>query len=438
MDFEKICMMFMMKEPYYGIILSSMERLPTDKIKTLAVGKSGNVFQLMYNTKFTDTLSIEETLVCIKHELLHLAFNHFTLFETEPKSSQEQMLRNIAADMEVNCYVDQTIAHKLAFCLPENKGWDKMLGTLTYYKMLLEEQKKKEEEKKAQTKPEQQSQQQPQNQPDSSSLENNDDENTEDVKESKNRNTATSSTSDSNHSETLEEQTFDDHSYWPKSTSEEETELLKQTIEEILVYAAEETEKSCNPIPQELTNIVKIIRDKKKPKAVADWKRFFRRNLGNSFSEMIRKSKMRQSKRFPDSAGNRHQRKAHILVGIDTSGSISMPEYNEFFNQIKTLSSTATFHVVECDSAIRYEYDFTGIVPQTVHGHGGTNFQPVIDYFNKNYKQYESLVYFTDGCASIPKDTPKSTLWVISSQGDKDRRKYTKNGASVVFIPSKN
>lgn len=434
MDFEKICMMFMMEEPYYGIILSSMERLPTDKIATLAVAKSGNVFQLLYNTKFTNTLSIDETLVCIKHELLHLAFNHFTLWETQPASAKEQHVRNMAADMEVNCYLNEAIIKKLTGCLPKDKGWDKMLGTLTYYKRLLEEQKKKEEEK----------QQELQNQsndsfPDNEKTDETEDEGTEKADSNTSENTEDpSKLEESEDIESLEPCGFDDHSYWPTSSSEEEAEVLKQTIEDLIVYAAEETEKAGGTVPTELSQTVKIIRDKKKPRAITDWKKYFRRNLGNSFSEVIRKSKMRQSKRFEGSAGNRHRRKANILVGIDTSGSVSMPEYNEFFNQIKTLSSIANFHVVECDTSIEYEYDFTGIIPQTVHGHGGTSFQPVIDYFNANYKQYEALVYFTDGYAPIPKNTPRSTIWVISSKGDKDRKKYTKTGASVVFIPSKN
>ena len=38
----------------------------------------------------------------------------------------------------------------------------------------------------------------------------------------------------------------------------------------------------------------------------------------------------------------------------------------------------------------------------------------------------------------IPKDTPKETLWVISSRGDHDRKKYTVNGASSVFIKPRN
>jgi len=72
-----------------------------------------------------------------------------------------------------------------------------------------------------------------------------------------------------------------------------------------------------------------------------------------------------------------------------------------------------------------------------LHGGGGTSFQPPIDLFLKDRRKYDALVYFTDGEASIPSNTPKDTLWVISSKGDKDRAKYRVNGASVVFIPKK-
>ena len=113
-----------------------------------------------------------------------------------------------------------------------------------------------------------------------------------------------------------------------------------------------------------------------------------------------------------------------------------MPEYQEFFGQIRTLTSVADFHIVECDAIIQHEYDYRGTPNMTLHGGGGTLFEPVIDLFNKDKKKYDALIYFTDGYASIPKDTPKDTLWVISSKGDQsDRKKYQVNGASVAFIP---
>jgi len=176
---------------------------------------------------------------------------------------------------------------------------------------------------------------------------------------------------------------------------------------------------------------------RKKPRPIADWRRYFRRYIGNEFSELIRKSKKRESKRFPDAAGNRHQRKSHILVGIDTSGSVSMPEYMEFFGQIKTLSEKATFHVVECDAVIQHEYDYKGKPNEMLHGGGGTSFIPVINLFIANRKKYDALIYFTDGYCYIPDNTPRETLWVISSSGDHNRKKYSVNGAKSVFIPKK-
>ena len=214
-----------------------------------------------------------------------------------------------------------------------------------------------------------------------------------------------------------------------------EQEYTRNLVESLIQLAAEEVEKNRGTIPGEMLQKIEKIRQK--PRPVTDWKRYFRRYLGNEFTDLIRKSKKRESKRFPDAAGNRHQRKSYILVAVDTSGSICMPEYKEFFGQIKTLSETASFHVVECDSTIQHEYEFTGLIPETVHGDGGTDFQPVITLFNNNRRKYDALVYFTDGYSDIPNDTPKETLWVISSDGNHDRQRYRKNGASVVFIPKK-
>ena len=228
---------------------------------------------------------------------------------------------------------------------------------------------------------------------------------------------------------------FDDHSMWPDDLTQTEMETIASQIDELLAFAAEEVEKNQGTIPGEMVGRIEKIR--KKPRPVADWKRYFRRYIGNEFSELIRKSKKRESRRFPDAAGNRHQRKSHILVGIDTSGSVSMPEYREFFGQIKTLMQNCTFHVVECDADIQHEYEFNGKIHETLHGGGGTDFQPVIDMYRANRRKYEGLVYFTDGGASIPDNTPKETLWVISSKGDHRRSRYRVNGASVVIIPSK-
>lgn len=419
MEFEKTCMLFSMREPYYGIVLSSMKRIPTEKIDTIGVTRMGNVFALLYNTKFVENLSIEETLTVLKHEMLHIAFNHFSLFDTVPTSQDEQILRNYATDMEVNSYIKISNIERLKPIIPDIFGWNKQQGTMWYYtelqKMLSKHSQK---------------------QPKDSTRDNNNGNSGQTDKDKQSSQPQFQTNSNTvfplNNSSVF----MDDHSIWPKDQTEAEIELTRQMTDELLVYAAEETTKNFGDIPSELTMLIETAKAKKRPKPVTDWRRYFRRYLGNEFSELIRKTKRRESRRFPDAIGNTHKRKSHILVGIDTSGSISMPEYNEFFEQIKTLSSCATFQIVECDSKIQYEYTFKKKQNDKVHGGGGTNFKPVIDLFLSQRKNYDALVYFTDGCAIIPKNTPKETLWVISSNGDK-KKNYKINGASVVFIPSK-
>ena len=456
MDLEKIGMIFTGQEPYYGILFSSMDRIPTKKIDTIGVGRSGNVFKLYYNPDFVGKFDIDTTLQLLKHEMLHVAFNSFAIWDGVDKNDPPEIhkLRNVAADLEINGYLDRSKVQKEAggmWC--EDFGWPKYEGTREYFRKLLQMATPKPQQQQAQAQNpqqpcnggqggQQQQQSQPQNKnnqnPSSNGGSSASGSNGTDEQEGQGGSQSSNDSDPQVSKEFVDSlSSFDDHSQWPDDISDAEMEQLKQVIDDMLVFAAEEVEKGRGTIPGELVGKLTELR-KKRPKPITDWKRHFRRYLGNEFSEFIRKSKKRESRRFPDAAGNRHRRKSHILVAIDTSGSVSMPEYREFFGQIKTLTATADFHVVECDATIQYEYEYRGRPNENLHGGGGTDFQPVIDLFNNNKKLYDALVYFTDGGSWIPNDTPKDTLWVISSQGDQsDRNRYRVNGASVAFIPKK-
>ena len=471
MDFEKICMMFTMQEPYYGILLSAMERVSTPKVSTLGVGRAGNVFKLYYNPSFVNRFSTDTVIQLLKHEVLHVAFNHFTIWNGEDLHESQGMhtMRNAALDLEINGYIDRSVMDKTAGGVwPEDFGWEKYAGAREYFRRIIQmnqDQQQQEQQAQAQnpkqpcdgglggqsqqpsspqtqTQPQSQSQSTSQSQPQQSQGQQSQPSNgggqPQQGQGQGQQQPQPQQPNPDELSEQMEEklsQSFDDHSEWPDDDDESMAEQLKQVVDDLLVFAEEEVQKSHGTIPAEMVGRLEGIK-KKKPKPVADWKRYFRRYLGNEFSEFIRKSKKRESRRFPDAAGNRHRRKSHILVAIDTSDSVSMPEYREFFGQIKTLTATADFHVLECDARIQHEYDFKGRPSEVLHGGGGTDFQPVVDYYNEHRKLYDALVYFTDGYCNIPADTPKDTLWVVSSQGDQsDRKKYRVNGASVAFIP---
>lgn len=446
MDFEKICMMFTMQEPFYGVMLSSMNRTPTDIIPTLGVRRSGKVFQLCYNPKYIESLPTDSVLELLKHEVLHIALGHFTLWDFPAITQEENDIRNSAEDLEVNCYLKKDIIKSLNGLLPEVFGWENRAGTVEYHKRLTQKVSEMKQQmgsfKGNQNDQDQNNQNQNENQ-ESNSNNQSQDPKTSPQSNSPQRNKSnqaenkpqSQNAKNSSGKQRLNEQLgkgdmLDDHSMWPKDEAEKEE--IQTQVDSLLVYAAEEVEKSCGEIPGELKKRIELLR--KKPKPVTDWKRYCRRYIGNSFSDEIKRSKKRESKRFPDAAGKRHRRKSRILVAIDTSGSISMPEYQEFMGQIKTLDEHAEFHVLECDTEIQHEYEFRGIIPDTVHGGGGTSFYPPVEYFHKHKKEFDSLIYFTDGLSSVPHNLPKKTLWVLSSKGIKDKSKLRVNGASVVQI----
>jgi predicted metal-dependent peptidase len=433
MDFEKICMMFTMQEPFYGILLSAMNKEPCTQHPSIGVGISGNVFKLTYNPDWLNNLPVDTQLELLKHEILHLAFNHPTMWTREEEMDPAMHdLHNQACDYEVNCYIDRTkIPKEIGGCFVEDKSWDKCLGAKEYFARLLKEYQSQPQQQnvKNPNKPCNggggESEQNNQDQNDSTSQDNQ----SNGQQQDNNQQQPNSDTDGNGHSNS-----FDSHQEWSQFKENDTAQGATDMIESLLEMAANECEKSQGTVPAEMEQLIERIRTRK-PKPVADWKRYCRRYLGNEFSELFRKSKKRESKRFPDAAGTRHQRKSNILVAIDTSGSVSMPEYNEFFGQIKTMCATANFHVVECDATIQHEYDFRGKIHETVHGGGGTSFEPVIDYYIQHKRKYDALVYFTDGCAPIPNNTPKDTLWVISSKGNHDRERYKINGASVAIIP---
>lgn len=423
MDFEKVCTIFSMQEPYYGILLSAMDRYPTKDVKTLGVRRSGNVFRLGYNPDFVADKDLPTMLVLLKHEAIHVAFNVFSMFDTEPENDAEQTIRNIAADMEANSYIDFSNVKGIHPMLAGDFGWDNCLGTIEYHRRL------------SQMLP-------PQQQPQPQSANAKSPQMPCNGGQGGNGNHSDQDSDQQGEPQLSDElqqevdKSFDDHSGWPKGMSQEQMEDLKQSIDDLCVFAAEEVENGCGKLPGEMVGRIKAIREKKKPRPVTDWKKHFRRYIGNEFSDQIKKSRKRESMRFPDAAGNRHKRKSHILVAVDTSGSVSMPEYREFFGQLRTMKDV-TFHVVECDTKIQYEYDFNGTIREELHGGGGTSFYPPIQMYLENRRKYEGIVYFTDGYCEVPSITPKETLWVISSKGAKDRKKFTKNGATVLFIPPK-
>ncbi|MEW6741586.1 MAG: VWA-like domain-containing protein [Planctomycetota bacterium] len=104
----------------------------------------------------------------------------------------------------------------------------------------------------------------------------------------------------------------------------------------------------------------------------------------------------------------------HLLVAIDTSGSMSTGELEEIGRQLCTLRKLARITIAECDVAITRVYPFRDGL-SSVMGRGGTDLRPVFARAFLNRYRPDGIAYFTDGCGPYPETYPGiRTLWVLT------------------------
>lgn len=375
MKIERCYKKMLIENPFYGLFLLGLSKVIDRSTETACVRKRGINCEIVINPDYWETQDDTQQLNLLCHEVYHIVFQHMFLWDSFPNKN----VLKLATDCEVNSYLnnlDDSWVVPSLWDLPDKKG------TKFYYEEIIKQV------------PPQQKQQQ-----------------------------FSVSTGDSKDNNNKIPQTKDDHSQWGKDFNEcsnAEKQLIINQINEQIKTAAEQTIKMRDTIPAE----VKVIVDElfsPKPR-IFDWKSYFRRMLGSIYDINIKKTRRKESIRFPNSAGIKHKKKVSILIAVDTSGSVNDDELKDFFSEITYIYKIgARITILECDSKISANYEYNGKWNGKVHGRGATDFQPVIDYYRKNIKDYSALVYFTDGYCDIPENVPRDTIWIISSSGDRNK-----------------
>jgi len=339
------------EEPYYGLFLVSLNKVYRKDIPTAGVSKNGLATQLAINPEFFLDLTEEQRIGLLKHELLHISFGHLLTREVY----NNHKLFNIAADLEINQYISDSYLPPggLTLDMFQELNLDKKAGTKYYYEMLEQAQED-----------------------------------------------GTCPNLD-NLLDKMDGSSQYDHMTWDEfeELPEAEKKLVQKQIEHQLKETAEQTEKRRGTIPGELAELIKRLLHVDPPKF--DWKGYLRRFVGNSTITYTKKLRRKYNKRYSENPGLKIKFKNHILVGVDTSGSVNSDELKEFFSELTHMHKTGhKITVAQCDTRLNSVDELS--------------FQPVIDHYNDK-GHYTALVYLTDGEASSPEDCPKNTLWVLSS-----------------------
>lgn len=369
---SKISKELMLKEPYYGFFLIMLNKMWKKDLPTAGVSKNGINYQLTINEDFWTSLSEKHQMGLLKHELLHIAFGHLVSFD----SFRNKKLANVAMDMEINQYIDPEYLPEGGIDINnyEDLNLDTKAGCRYYYDKLQQ------------------------------------------LKDEKDKNGTCGNEPMDKLLDDIDNGNIPDHSTWEEfnDLSEAEKKLIEKQLQKVLSDAKEQTIKKRGNVPGEIESVI-IIEEIVKPKF--DWRSYVRRFSGTSTKVFTKKIRRKENRRYDENPGLKIKMKQHMLLAIDTSGSVSNEELTEFMNEIHHIYKAGVdITIVQCDTSIRSIEEYKGKHELNAIGRGGTEFDPVLDYYNTNQKKYTSLVYFTDGeCYTSVK--PKGrVLWVLSER----------------------
>lgn len=371
------------KDPYLGHISLGLQKSFSDRIPTACAQVVGMNIELFFNEEYFNKLTERQQIGLMIHELSHVCLFHLVHWE----DYADKEVFNIAADIVINQYIEADYLPPNGMGLhsfPELK-LPPFKDTKTYYDLLLQAS-------------------QDGSSPKLSSL----------LDHMKTGGMATCS-------HPLWGETMDADGN-PMEVPAGMRELIRSQIEHQIKQVYEENlKKNPGAVPGHLRDLVLAMYMKTPP--VLDWKTVVRQFKSYCDKQVIKLTRNKPNKRFPDfdAVTLRQQRK--MLVGIDVSGSISQSTLVEFYTQIGHMAKHGVeIDICTWDYGIQSMYQFDPKHPhpkgKEFKGGGGTNPYEVVEYLNKS-RNHNACVMLTDGYigGSWGKRVSKPILWICNANG---------------------
>ncbi len=379
-----------MAEPFFAHIVQGMPRRVDDTTATAAVALVDNTIELRVSPTFFKTLTKDERVAVIKHEILHVILKH--LLRTQ---GRQPRLWNLACDMVVNNLVGR-------WPLPEGA-----ITRATFPHVELPEDATAEEVY-------------------------------EKLKSMRDDTPEADETAVGGHS---------DHSAWQgrgesrqgNAPTEVEGPLgrgsaAEALIDGLLTRAADRTGAAgWGSVPRMVRDAVTAARERGQPRI--DWKRALRLFAAGAGRTRLVTTTRRESARYGRTmlpgrpaeprapsegrlvAGTKIKRLHALLVAIDTSGSIGPEQLAAFFDEIHAIwRSGAHVVIAACDAAVHDVFEYRGKAVTAIGGGGGTAFEPVFVWMRETRgRRFDGVVYLTDGQGPAPETPPPcKLLWVVT------------------------
>ena len=213
--------------------------------------------------------------------------------------------------------------------------------------------------------------------------------------------------------------TLDDHSKWEEGKGD--PNIAKNIAKGMLDKAADQTQKSRGNLPSEYAQLIDLLGSTPKVR----WQQVLKKVAGNKRVDAVR-TFYKPNRRLPEMMhikGTVKDRKYDLLVVADVSGSVPNEELMYGLNEIQNISrltGTST-KLIQVD-AEAYPPENIGSKVRNFKrkASGGTYLSPALKMANNHGINYNAIVVITDGylCKSdidIFENTGKKVIWLLTT-----------------------
>ena len=401
-DRQKLLVRF----PFTGGFLMRMEFVPVRDCRLRTAATDGE--RIFMDIAFCTTLSNDERLFVMAHEVWHCVLMHMLRCQTRDPSAF-----NVATDMEVNRMLKKEGLKPPSDCLMPKPEWDDLSAEEMYERVRKRpktpqiSQGKKGADVQA---------------GDGIGSNKQFDKHIYPNQSDEAPSSASSAISAGDNTPTITDQWGEvgfDKDYTPLITKE-----LADKIRERIVAVAQQNERTRGTLPAHLVNIVRAAL-----RPQIRWQEVLAQFVTSCYGGSRRwlppnRRHISQGLYLQSSRKERLQ----AAVAIDTSGSTTA-DLPQFFSELTSLLNTFGDYeltVMQCDCEIQNVEKFDAYNPfhspdWKAYGHGGTDFRPPFVYVAEHPEIEPScLIYITDGCGPAPENPPPyPVLWILTGDGEK-------------------
>lgn len=382
----------MWDEPFFSSILRPITKIRTDKIPTAGVLAKEGAITMWWNPMFVASLGTEKVKGLLKHECYHLVFEHTTQRKHDP-----HILWNYATDLAINSVIPESELPEFGLIpgkefTPLEKEQKEKMGddAVARYELISAKIASFPKEKSSEW---------------YFAELMDDDEVRKAIEDAEQGGDGLGP--------------MDDHEGWGKM-SEEERELIRGKVKQVLKEAAQKADSSNSwgTVPASMrAEIRKMISNE------VDWRSVLKTAIGTKKRAGRDTSIRRLNRKYPGvHPGSRRKYTSSWAVYVDQSGSVGDEALALLFGELENLAKRTSFDVYYFDTQVDTDSKFTWKKGQSVAPHrtrcGGTDFDAPTKHAHANIDKYDGYIILTDGYAPEPKPARIRRVWVVTPDGE--------------------